>query len=155
MDWIVRNMLAFIVLVALTRLLVRRRFAKTTVLEIFLANTIGDLAAHAAFERQHSLLAGLGSITLWVAAAVLLHLLASRWNWFERLLFGQSVEVVKAGAIDTAALHRLQISLSELESELRKQGVRELGQVQSASVEPDGAVAVERADSVAQELRPR
>lgn len=154
-DWLLRNILPFVLLVGTVHWLLRPRFGKLGVVELFLTNVLGDLVAHAAFEVDHPLVAGLGSILLWLVLAAVLQLLAGRSRRWRPFIgyFAEPVEVVTNGKPDPAAMRRVRISLGEVETALRQHGVRGLSEARSVVVEPDGALSVQQAKESAAELQ--
>lgn len=153
--WLMHNTLPFLLMIVLARWLVRQRFGKRGVVELFMVNAVGDLAAHAAFEQDHPIYAGLGAILLWLAMAAAVAIAFGRSKSVAGWLgyFPEPVEVVNNGTADQKSMRHLRMSMDELESELRKQGISDLNQVRSARVEPDGAVVVVRKESDAENLR--
>ena len=153
-EWLLRNTLPFVIIAVLTRWILPPRLGKNGVVEVLFLNTIGDLVAHAAFEEQHSIATGIASIALWVlfaGAAGYLYRLAPGAG---RLVgyFGESVTVVRNGRPEQGGLRRTRTATPELESELRKQGVSQIEQVQSATLEPDGSIAVVQKNGTAARL---
>ncbi|HWI66234.1 MAG TPA: YetF domain-containing protein [Symbiobacteriaceae bacterium] len=154
-EWLIRHTMPYLLLVVLVRWLVRPRFGKRGVVEIFLVNAVGDLVAHAAFEEQHPMIPGLGGIVLWLVFAAVTGYIISR-NHKARTWLGyyeQPVEIVRDGVADSETMHKYRVSMVELASELRKQGITDLEQVESVMVEPDGAMAILKRDRNAQDLR--
>lgn len=153
-EWLLRNTAPFVVIVVLTRWVLPPRLGKNGVVEVLFLNAIGDLVAHAAFEEQHPLVTGLGSIALWVLLAAAVGYLyrrgpgAGRWVGY----FGDSVPVVQNGRPEEAGLRRARAGMAAVESELRKQGISKVEQVRSATVEPDGSIAVVQENGTAERL---
>jgi uncharacterized membrane protein YcaP (DUF421 family) len=147
-EWLLRNTMPFVIIAVLTRWVLPPRLGKNGVVEVLFLNTIGDLVAHSAFEEQHSLVTGLGSIALWVLFAGAAAYLYRRGPGAGRFVgyFSESVLLVRNGKPEESGLKRTRIAVAELESELRKQGIDQVGQVKSATVEPDGSIAVVEKD---------
>lgn len=154
-DWLIRHTVPYALIVFLVRWMIRPRFGKRGVVEAFLINAVGDLVAHAAFEEQHPMLPGLGGIVLWMAFVAMTGYIISR-NRTVGMFLGyhqDAVEIVRDGVVDEAGMRRSRVSRVELTSELRKQGVTDLGQVRSVMVEPDGGMSILQKDATAQNLQ--
>lgn len=153
--WILRNTLPFLVAALLVRMLLRRQFGKHGVIELLLINAVGDLMAHSAFEEQHPLWSGIGSIAWWLVmvavALILLHRAPGAAPWLG--YFTGPVDVVRNGVPIPEAMRRHRLSQEQLESELRKQGIDDLAGVRRATLESDGSLAVLQSDSTARELQ--
>jgi uncharacterized membrane protein YcaP (DUF421 family) len=153
-EWLLRTLLPFVVMVLVVHWLLRPRFGKRGVVELLILNALGDLAAHAAFEKQHPLVSGLGILCVWILLAAGAAYAFSRGPGAGRLFgyYSESVEIVRAGVPDVKAMNRLGVCLAEVESELRKQGIQGMAQVASARVEPDGSMAIRQIDDTASRL---
>ncbi|HYG59156.1 MAG TPA: YetF domain-containing protein [Symbiobacteriaceae bacterium] len=152
-QWAISNVLTLVVLTLAARWLGRRRLGKLGLMDLLMINAIGDLASHTAYEIQHPVMQGLGSIVLWLAVASGMGLLAARWPAFRRFYYGDAAQVAADGRPDPTAMERLGIPMAELESELRKHGVSQVSDTSSVTLEPDGTLSVIKADATAQELR--
>lgn len=155
LEWILRHTLPFLVLILLVRWVLRPGFGKRGVVEVLMVNAIGDMASHAAFEEGHPLPSGLGAVAIWLLFGGLVAWVASRSPKVGGFLgyFPEAVEVVCDGAPNPRAMRRLRMNRGDLASELRKQGVTDVSQVELAMVEPDGTLAVRQADTTSTELK--
>lgn len=152
-DSLLRSALSFLLLLVAARWIVRRRLGKFGIFELFAVNAIGDLGAHLAFETQHPLMTGVTAVIFWVGALAVMEWLLARWDWLRQTLYRQPERLLQNGQADPAALSRARMSLEELQSELRKQGVRSLGQAQEVTLEPEGSLSVVKTESVKDELK--
>lgn len=153
LHWMLTNGSAMLVLILAVHWFGRRRLGKLGLIDLVMINTIGDLASHTAYETEHTLWHGLGSLVLWLAAGSGLGYLAGRWPWFRRFYYGGADELVTGGVLHQQRLDQLGIAMEELQSELRKQGVDDVTKPRSVWLEPDGSFSVIKADTTAQELR--
>ena len=69
-----------------------------------------------------------------------------RWRPIEKLVEGRPVRVVTDGKVHLGALRRELLTLSELRSALRKQGIVRIGDCKRVTLEPDGTLSVVRRD---------
>jgi uncharacterized membrane protein YcaP (DUF421 family) len=69
-----------------------------------------------------------------------------RWRRVDRLLQGRPVRIVTEGKIHFEEMRRELITLSELRSALRKQGVMRVADCEQVVLEPNGTLSVIRRD---------
>jgi uncharacterized membrane protein YcaP (DUF421 family) len=100
---------------------------------------------------QNSINAGDNSLTGGLISAVTLLLLNSivgwcvyRWRWFERLVEGRPVRMITDGKVHMKALSRERITIEQLRSALRKQGIDGISYCKRAVLEPDGTLSAVR-----------
>lgn len=152
-ELVLGNIFSLAILLILGRLLIAPRFGKGGVRELFMVNVIGDIVAHIVTEGRDRYMAGFGSLVFWIVVAGASGFLAFHWDWFAAFLRGRPVTVARAGVPDQRALRQARLTLDDLEGELRKQGITQLSDVEAATLEPDGSVAIEKAIDTAAELR--
>ena len=153
LHWMLSNGSTLAVLILSVHWFARRRMGKLGLMDLLMINAIGDLASHTAYETEHPLWHGLASVVLWVAAGSGLGYLSGRWPWLRRFYYGGTDELLTDGVLHQKRMDQLGIAMEELQFELRKQGLDDLSQARSATLELDGSVSVIKADSTAQELR--
>lgn len=143
---IVRAVVVYLFLGVALRLAGRRELAQMTsfdlVLLLILANAV-----------QNSINAGDNSLGGGVISAVTLLVLnfavaeaAYRWRWFERLVQGKPLVLVHEGKLNLRNLRRERITVEELRSALRKQGVEGVSKCKRAVLESDGTLTAVHED---------
>jgi len=102
---------------------------------------------------QNSISAGDNSLVGGLVSALVLVLLnwaigyaSYRWRPVERILQGQPARIVTDGKIHLGELRRELITLAELHSALRKQGVVRVSDCAEVVLEPNGTLSVIRRD---------
>jgi uncharacterized membrane protein YcaP (DUF421 family) len=100
---------------------------------------------------QNSINAGDSSLAGGVVSAITLVVLnwtvgwaAYRWRRVERLVAGRPIRLVTDGRIHVRALRGELLTLSELRSALRKQGIMRISDCEQVVLEPDGTFSVVR-----------
>ena len=78
---------------------------------------------------------------------VLMHRLtgiaSERWAWFDRLVSGQEVELVREGRRDEAALRKALVTQKDLEEAIRKKtGTQDVSRVARAVLERNGDITI-------------
>lgn len=81
------------------------------------------------------------------AVLVLVHravaLSSSRWTWFDDLVNGREIELVRDGRVDPAAMRKALLSQSNLREAIRQSiGDKEVADVARAILERDGKVTI-------------
>ncbi|HZS38685.1 MAG TPA: YetF domain-containing protein, partial [Polyangia bacterium] len=66
---------------------------------------------------------------------------AYRWSWFERLVEGRPVRIITDGKVHEKTLRSQRITLAQLRSALRKQGIDGISYCKRAVLEPDGTLS--------------
>ncbi|MGE0846417.1 MAG: DUF421 domain-containing protein [Flavobacteriaceae bacterium] len=107
-------------------------------LVIALGSAIGDPLFYADVPLVHCLLV----ITVIVALNKALDMLIYRSQRAERFIDGRAVEIVRDGVIGWRELERRKIGHQELFQQLRTRGVRQLGEIEHAYLEPNGQISV-------------
>ena len=76
-----------------------------------------------------------------------------RWRWFERLVQGRPLPLVRDGKLVMRNMKRERVTLEELRSALRKQGIDGVTVCKHAVLESDGTLTAVRNDVVAAPAR--
>ncbi|MGG1370010.1 YetF domain-containing protein, partial [Priestia megaterium] len=64
-------------------------------------------------------------------------------NAFEKFLTGKSKTVIQNGQLETKQLRKLRLTVDQLEMRLRNQGVSNIQDVKTATIEPNGQLGYE------------
>jgi uncharacterized membrane protein YcaP (DUF421 family) len=75
-----------------------------------------------------------------------------RWRWFERLVQGRPLPLVRNGKLVWRNMKRERVTLEELRSALRKQGIDGVSVCKHAVLESDGTLTAVRNDVTQHEL---
>lgn len=87
-------------------------------------------------------------IALVAAATIILLLLivewlVLKWKGFESFMRGSPVTLISKGEQQTAALKKLRLTASQLDMKLRQQGITRIADVETATLETNGQLAIE------------
>ncbi len=146
MDFVIRIVLVYVVLMIGFRLLGKRELSKLSPFELVTLLIIPEIVAPAMTAGDHSLVGALvGVTTLWVLALVN-SMLSYRTSWFRHVTESPPAVLVHDGRLVPGNLHRDRIRPDEVYSEMRLNGIEELGQVKWAILEPGGKVSFVRHD---------
>jgi uncharacterized membrane protein YcaP (DUF421 family) len=138
MEIVVRTLVVFLFVLLLTRAMGKKELSQLTAFELILFVTIGDLVQQGVTQEDQSLtgaMLAVGTIGLLIVA---LSYTGYRWPQSRSLIRGLPVVVLRNGEPDRAVLEVERLTLEELNEAAREQGIRDLGDVQVAVLEPDG-----------------
>ncbi|HET6438897.1 MAG TPA: YetF domain-containing protein [Anaeromyxobacter sp.] len=143
---ILRAVVVYAFLLLVLRLAGRRELGQMTSSDLVLLLVISNAV-------QNSINAGDNSLTAGLVSAITLVLLnwgvgyaSFRWRRAERLLQGKPARIVTDGKIHFGEMRRELISLAELRSALRKQGIARIAECAQVTLEPDGTLSIIRRD---------
>jgi hypothetical protein len=126
----------------LLRWLGSRTVGQLSTVEFLLVIALGSAVGDPMFYPDVPLLHGMAVMTVIVVANRLLDLLIARFKAAERLLDGKPLQVVEHGVLTPRFLNATDFGHSEIFQQLRHRGIRQLGQVEGAFIEPDGVLTV-------------
>jgi len=148
---VLRAVVVYAFLIGALRLAGRRELGQMTSFDLVLLLLISNALQNSINAGDDSLGGGLVSALTLVSLNWTLGFLAYRWRWVERLLQGQPVRIVTDGKVHLGAMRRELLTMAELRSALRKQGIRSISDCKQVVLEPDGTLSALHQDV---ELRP-
>jgi uncharacterized membrane protein YcaP (DUF421 family) len=143
---IVRAVVVYVFLLVALRLAGRRELAQMTSFDLVLLLVISNAVQNAINAGDNSLAAGIVSAVVLLLLNWAIGWATYRWRWLERLFQGRPIRIVSDGKIHLGSLRRELITLSELRSALRKQGIARITDCAAVILEPDGTLSVRRKD---------
>jgi len=144
LSLIARAVIVYVFLLLALRLAGRRELAQMTSFDLVLLLVISNAVQNAMNGGDNSLGGGLVSAVTLVGVNWLLGYATWRWRRVERLIEGRPVRLITDGRIHMGALRKELLTVSELRSALRKQGVTRLTECTLVTLEPDGTLSVVR-----------
>ncbi len=142
----VRAVVVYSFLLVALRLSGRRELGQMTSFDLVLLLVISNAVQNAINAGDNSLVGGVVSAVTLLALNWAMGWATYRWRWAERLLEGRPLRIVSDGRVHFGAMRRELITLSELRSALRKQGVMRVADCAAVILEPDGTLSVRRKD---------
>lgn len=138
----IRSVISFFSLLLLIRLIGKQQVAQLTFFDYVVGLTIGSIAATLSVQVNENTLATLVGMIIWTGLAILLGILGIHNVWIRKVVEGEATVVVENGKILEENLKKIRISIDELISELRTQGVFNIADVEFAMFEPGGKISV-------------
>lgn len=141
LDVVVRGSVMYVGLVLLFRIL-RRDTGSLSLADLLLVVLIADAAQNGMAGEYHSITAGLvlvGTIAAW---SFIFDWLSYRSKFIERLLQPPPLPLIRNGVMLIRNMRQQFITVDELKSQLRQQGIARVDQVKHCYLEPDGQISV-------------
>jgi uncharacterized membrane protein YcaP (DUF421 family) len=139
-----RTVFIFTYTLLLIRWMGKRGMGQLTPFEFAIIVAIGSAVGDPMFYEDVPLLHTMLVIALVLGLQKSLVYITERNQTLERIIESESQHLVNSGTILVDNLHKELLSREELFESLREQGVRHLGQVASACLEPSGKLSVIR-----------
>lgn len=144
---IIRSVTSFFVLLLLIRLIGKQQVAQLTFFDYVLGITIGSIASTLSVQVNENMTATLAGMAVWTGLAILLAYLSMHNIWVRKVVEGEATVVIENGKVLEENLLRIRVSLDELISELRVQGVFNISDVEFALFEPGGKLSIQKKSS--------
>ncbi|QAS51444.1 DUF421 domain-containing protein [Halobacillus litoralis] len=141
-ELLIRLSLAFVTLLALTRLMGRKEISQMTFFNFVSAISIGTIGASLAIDSALSVRNGMIAIIAWSALTVTLGFIDIKSKKARQTIEGQPIILIRNGRIMDEALRKTRLDLDELGALLRKKNVFSFSEVDYAIFETDGTLSV-------------
>ena len=137
-----RTVIIYAVLVAAMRIMGKRQLGDLNPSELVVTLLIADMAAVAMEDTGAPLFNGLIPIAVLVSLELLLSGVMLKLPFVNRLVSGRAVWIVVNGKLDQRAMKKLRLTVDDVMSALRQQGVFNLNDVQYAVAETGGQISL-------------
>jgi uncharacterized membrane protein YcaP (DUF421 family) len=132
----------YVALLVLLRVIGRRTMAQLRPIDLLTMLLLSETVSPALTAGDDSLGGGLVAAGTLGAAAALTSWLSFRFRWFDVLLDGATLVLVRDGKLDARVLRAQRITDEELRTALHESGVATVSEVERAFVEPDGSITI-------------
>ena len=126
----------------LLRVVLRRESGTLGITDLLVIVLIADAAQNGMADDYTSVPYGLLLVFVIIGWSWVLDWLSFRYGWLERIIRPAPLTIIERGRIDRAAMRREFITMDELRSQLREQGIEDVAKVKRARMEPDGRLSV-------------
>ena len=137
-----RGVLLYLLLTVMFRFMGKRQVGELEVSDLVTTLLLSEIAALPIDDPDIPLTFALVPILLIMCLEVIFTFLEVRWNPLKKLFLGKPIMLVSKGEIQIEALKKMRITVNELISECRLQGVGNLSDVNYAILEPNGKLSV-------------
>jgi uncharacterized membrane protein YcaP (DUF421 family) len=140
-----RAVVVYFLLLTALRVAGKRELAQMTSFDLVLLLIVANAVQNSINAGDNSLGGGLISAATLFVLNWLVGYATWRWRWVERLLQGRPLRIATDGKVHMGAMRRELLTLAELRSALRKQGIGNIAECSRIVLEPDGTLTVVRA----------
>ena len=141
MEIVIRAAVLFFFLWGVTRAVGRSTLGELSTFELLLYVTMGDLVQQAVTQQDYSVTGGVLAVSVFALLTVALNATQWRFPGTRRLINGVPLIIVRDGEVLAEATRAQRMSTADLLATARKQGIRDLAQVELAVLEADGRVS--------------
>lgn len=143
-EIVLRGSAVYWFLFLIFRFLLRRDVGAVGIADVLLLVLIADASQNAMSAEYHSITEGLILVSTIVGWNWLLDWLSLKLPAFGRLVAPQALVLIRNGRVNRENLRREMLTLDDLKSRLRLQGVERISDVKLAYLEEDGQISVIR-----------
>ena len=136
-----RTIAVYLVIVLLLRVFGRRDLAQLSALDLVVLLLLSNIVQNAIIGEDNSLTGGLFGAAVLLATSLALDFLAYKSPRIRRIFEGNPIALVKHGRL--VEKKRQLLTKEEIEAAVRRQGATGLEQVEQATLDPSGTIAVE------------
>jgi uncharacterized membrane protein YcaP (DUF421 family) len=140
-DFIWESIVLILVGMVLLRVSGRKSISQMTIPTTVVMISIGSIIIQPIIET--SVWRTISAVALFVIVLITVEYLEMKWDWFEKLLTGQSLVVIKDGQLQHRDLKKARLTVDKLEVRLRQVGIRNIKDVRTATLEPNGTLGYE------------
>jgi uncharacterized membrane protein YcaP (DUF421 family) len=141
MEIVIRAAVMFAFLWLVTRAVGKRELAQLSAFELVLLVTMGDLVQQGITQEDYSVSGGVLTIGTFALLSVALSYISWRFPRSRPVLEGQPVVVVRGGETQEKVLAYERMPVSELMEAARKEGIRDIADIDLAVLENDGSIS--------------
>jgi len=138
MELVVRATVIYWFLWLIVRGTGKRSLADITPLDLMITIVVGDFVQQAVTQEDMSVTGGVIVVSTFVSWIVIGDFASRRSSFFDRVLDGQAVIVLRDGEPDLVRLRRERLRLDDLIAAAREQGYADLGTIRLGVLEHDG-----------------
>ena len=145
-ELVIRGTVIYFVLLCALRILVRRHVGSMSLMDLLLMVLIADAAQNAMCDEYRSITEGLTVCGTLIGWNFFLDYLAFRFAFIERILEPPPLPIIRFGKLQRRNMRQEFLTVDELLSQLRQQGVHDIKKVKLAYLERDGGVSIQMMD---------
>lgn len=141
MDTFYRALILVVAGTVLLRIAGRKSISQMTVAQTVIMISIGSIIIQPIVEK--SIWRTVLAVSVFVGFLILLEYLQTKFNFLEEIITGKALVVIEDGALNVKNLKKLRFTVDQLEMRLRQQGIRNISDVKTATLEANGQLGYE------------
>jgi uncharacterized membrane protein YcaP (DUF421 family) len=142
LEIFLRGSLVYLGLFALLRLVLKRETGSLEITDLLVVVLIADASQNAMADDYHSITDGLFLVATIIFWSYTLDWLGYHFPAFHKLVHPPPLQLVKDGKVQSRAMRRELITMDELMEVARQNGLDDLTQVKTATMESDGTISI-------------
>lgn len=142
LEIILRGSLMYIALFLMLRFILKRQAGTVGITDILVITLIADAAQNGMANDYSSIADGILLVGVIIGWSYLIDWLGYRFPRFQRIVHPKPLPLIKDGRMLRRNMRQELITEGELMTQLREQGIEDLGSVRSAFMEGDGRISV-------------
>jgi uncharacterized membrane protein YcaP (DUF421 family) len=147
MEIVLRAVVMFGFLWLVTRAVGKRELGQLSAFELVLLVSMGDLVQQSVTQEDYSVTGGVLTVGTFALLSVGLSYLSWRFPRSRKVLEGRPAVLMRDGEAAEDVLAHERLTMTELREAARKNGIRDLGDVELAVLENDGSISFFKAAS--------
>jgi uncharacterized membrane protein YcaP (DUF421 family) len=155
LELVLRGTLVYWFLFLLFRIVLRRDVGAIGIADVLVLVLVADAAQNAMAGGYESVTDGfilVGTIAAWNYA---FDWATFRFAAVRRILEPKPLELIRNGKVLRSNMRREFVTMDELNSKLRQQGIEDLAEVKRAAMEPDGDISIIKRDGSSSDNTPK
>ncbi|MGQ3381118.1 DUF421 domain-containing protein [Priestia endophytica] len=144
MNFIWQSAILILAGIFLLRIAGRKSISQMTLPQTVVMISLGTIIVQPIVEK--SMMKAIGGAAVFTLAIVVLEYIQVKSNAFEKFLTGKSKTVIQNGQLDIKTLKKLRLTVDQLEIRLRNQGIANIQDVKTATIEPNGQLGYDLQD---------
>lgn len=125
----------------LLRIAGRKSISQMTIPTTVIMISIGTVIVQPIAEK--SIWMALVAATTFICILLLVEYLELKWNFFEKIMRGRTVTLIRDGKVQVKELAKLRLTVDQLEMKLRQKGVSRISDMKTVTMETNGLIGYE------------
>ena len=138
----IRTVIIYIILTVIMRIMGKRQLGELDVGELVITIILSEIATNPITNPERSLLEAIIPMITLASLEILTSALILKAPLFKSILSSKPAVIVSRGVIDFKMMKKVRISLEELVSQVRQNGIYDLNEVDYAILEENGKMSV-------------
>jgi uncharacterized membrane protein YcaP (DUF421 family) len=139
----VKLLVGLICAILLIRIIGRKELAQTTPLDLIFIMMLAEIIGGMAHDQDYDVTHVIFTIFIW-GFYVWISELITKHKKIERWVKGKPEVLIKDGAVNTDLMERENLTMEELQTQLREQGVFDIRKVRIAVLEISGKISIKK-----------
>ncbi|MCM3584834.1 DUF421 domain-containing protein [Mesobacillus maritimus] len=144
LSFIWKSFLLIVSGILLLRIAGRKSISQMTLAQTIVMISIGTIIVQPIVEK--SVTKAIVGASIFVASIIIIEYLETKFNIFERFITGKSKIVIENGTLKVGQLKKLRLTVDQLEMRLRNQGISNMEDIKTATIEANGLLGYELKD---------